>query len=47
VPIVELAENHGIGQITLPAPGAWTFTCTLRVSEVDEDTVTTTLSIVA
>jgi copper transport protein len=45
VPIVELAENHGLGQVTLPAPGAWTFTFTIRLSELDEDSVTTSISI--
>jgi copper transport protein len=45
VTTLSLAEDHAIGQVTLPAAGVWTFAFTLRTSAVDEDTVTTTFTI--
>jgi copper transport protein len=46
VPVLGLAEDHGIGDVTLPAAGLWTFKFTLRTSDLDEDTVTTNFTIV-
>jgi copper transport protein len=46
VTTLSLAPDHAIGQVTLPAAGTWTFSFTLRTSELDEDTVTTTFTIV-
>jgi copper transport protein len=38
--IVPITPDHATGQIDLPAAGAWTFTFTLRMSEIDQRTVT-------
>jgi copper transport protein len=45
VATLQLAEDHAIGEISLPDPGTWTFSFTLRTSAIDEDTVTTTFTI--
>ena len=39
--ILRITPDHAIGTINLPAEGSWTFTFTLRVSEIDQSTVTT------
>ena len=39
--VLAVQPDHAIGQIGIPAAGTWTFTFTLRTTEVDESTVTT------
>jgi copper transport protein len=43
--LTPVTDSHEIGQITLPVPGQWTFTFTLRTTEIDEATVTTTVKV--
>ena len=38
--MLEITPDHATGQLSLPAPGSWTFTFTLRMTEVDQGTVT-------
>ncbi len=45
VPVLNAGAGHGIGQISLPTAGAWAFTFTLRTSEIDEDSVSTSFTI--
>ncbi|MGH3738335.1 MAG: hypothetical protein ACRDT6_22420 [Micromonosporaceae bacterium] len=39
------AGGQATGEVTLPASGRWRFTFTLRTSEIDQDTVRTTVSV--
>jgi copper transport protein len=45
VDLLPVPPDHAIGQVTLPDGGAWTFTFTLRTTEIDQATVTTTFDI--
>jgi copper transport protein len=45
VPVLAITESHATGTVTLPSPGAWRFSFTLRVSDFDEATVTTTVPV--
>jgi copper transport protein len=45
VPLLKIDSNHAIGEVSLPTPGAWEFRFTLRISEVDQATVATTVQI--
>jgi copper transport protein len=38
--ILPVIPSHSIGQISLPVAGTWTFSFTLRTSEIDQSTVT-------
>jgi len=38
--IVPITLDHATGEIALPSPGTWTFAFTLRMSEIDQRTVT-------
>jgi copper transport protein len=40
-----ITDSHEIGQVTLPAAGEWTFSFTLRTTEIDEATVTTQVKV--
>ncbi len=40
-----ITPDHAIGQIGLPTAGTWTFSFTLRTSEIDQSTVTTDIMI--
>jgi copper transport protein len=42
VSVLPVTPDHAIGQVTLPQAGTWTFSFTLRTSDIDESTVTTT-----
>jgi copper transport protein len=39
VSVLPLTESHATGTVTLPAPGTWQFSFTLRISDFDEATV--------
>jgi copper transport protein len=41
--VLPLTPNHAIGQIGIPRAGSWTFTFTLRTTEIDQSTVTARL----
>jgi copper transport protein len=43
--LLGLYDDHASGQVTLPAPGKWTFTFTLRTTDIDQATVTTEVDI--
>ena len=45
VPLLKINDNHTIGEITLPNAGSWEFRFTLRISEIDQATVSTTVPI--
>jgi copper transport protein len=45
VDLLRIPPDHAIGQVTVPDGGAWTFTFTLRTTEIDQATVTTTFDI--
>jgi copper transport protein len=39
VPILPITTNHATGDTQLPLAGNWTFTFTIRVSDIDQTTV--------
>jgi copper transport protein len=43
--LTPITDSHDVGQITLPVAGSWTFSFTLRTTEIDEATVTTTVKV--
>jgi copper transport protein len=43
--MLPLTDSHATGQIALPTAGSWQFSFTLRTSEIDEATVSTTVKI--
>jgi copper transport protein len=45
VPTLKITENHVTGSISLPSAGEWQFRFTLRTTEIDQDTVTATVTI--
>jgi copper transport protein len=38
--VIKITPDHATGQISLPAGGSWTLTFTLRMTEIDQSTVT-------
>jgi hypothetical protein len=38
-PVLQITDNHAIGQISLPAPGQWQFRFTLRTAGLHQDSV--------
>jgi copper transport protein len=45
VPVLALTPSHATGTVSLPAPGQWQFSFTLRTTDFDEATVTTVVTI--
>ena len=45
VAVLQITDNHAVGQISLPAPGRWQFQFTLRTSEIHQDSVNAEVSI--
>lgn len=43
VTILPVTPDHAIGQVGLPVAGTWTFTFTVRTSEIDQSSVATTI----
>jgi copper transport protein len=43
--VLRVTPDHATGTINLPVAGTWTFSFTLRVSEIDQSTVTTTFEV--
>ncbi len=43
--LLPLTDSHAVAQATLPVNGTWTFTFTLRTTDIDEATVSTTVPI--
>ncbi|WP_250008090.1 copper resistance protein CopC [Actinoplanes sp. M2I2] len=44
-PVASILENQGLGNLTFPFPGEWQLSMTLRTSEIDQATVTTTIPV--
>jgi copper transport protein len=45
IPLLRITDFHAIGDIALPQAGLWTFKFTARTSDIDEQTLTTTVQI--
>ncbi|MEN3305991.1 MAG: copper transport protein [Micromonosporaceae bacterium] len=45
ISLLPLTDSHATGQIALPTAGSWQFSFTLRTSDIDEATVSTTVKI--
>lgn len=45
IPLLRITDFHAIGDIALPAAGEWSFKFTARTSEIDQSTVTMTMTI--
>lgn len=45
VALLPLTDNHATGEISLPSPGSWQFSFTIRISDIDQATVTSTVPI--
>ncbi len=44
-PVSSILENQGLGNLTFPFPGEWQLSMTLRTTEIDQATVTTTIPV--
>jgi copper transport protein len=44
VNVLAITPDHAIGLVALPALGNWVFRFTLRTTDIDESTVTTTFT---
>ncbi|MCY1141155.1 copper resistance protein CopC [Actinoplanes sp. Pm04-4] len=44
-PVASILENQGLGNLTFPFPGEWQLSMTLRTTEIDQATVTTTIPV--
>lgn len=45
IPLLPLRDNHATGEISLPSAGEWEFRFTIRISDIDQATVSTTVTI--
>jgi copper transport protein len=45
IPLLPLTDNHATGEISLPTPGDWQLSFTVRISDIDQATVTATVPI--
>ncbi len=45
VPVLKITDNHVTGSANIPAAGDWVFKFTLRTTEIDQDSATTTIKI--
>jgi copper transport protein len=45
IPLLKLTDNHSTGQVSLPSAGDWQFRFTLRLTEIDQATVTVTVPV--
>ncbi|MFY1655046.1 copper resistance CopC/CopD family protein [Solwaraspora sp. WMMB762] len=45
IPLLPLTDNHATGEISLPAAGDWELRITVRISDIDQATVSTTVEI--
>jgi copper transport protein len=43
--VLSIQPEHAVGQITIPSGGNWTFSFTLRTTDIDQSTVTTQFEI--
>ncbi|MEN3611562.1 copper resistance protein CopC [Plantactinospora sp. ZYX-F-223] len=45
IPLLPLTDNHATGEISLPTAGNWQLSFTVRISDIDQATVTSTVPI--
>jgi len=45
IPLLRITDFHAVGDIALPAAGEWTFKVTARTSDIDQSTLSTTVTI--
>ncbi|MFY1631852.1 copper resistance CopC/CopD family protein [Solwaraspora sp. WMMB335] len=45
VPLAGIEPNHALGSVAFPVPGEWQLRFTLRVSDIDQATVVTTVTV--
>jgi copper transport protein len=45
MPLLPLTDNHASGEINLPAAGQWEMRFTVRISDIDQATVTATVPV--
>lgn len=43
--LLPITDNHATGQIDLPSPGVWELSITVRVSDIDQETLTQNIAI--
>jgi copper transport protein len=44
-PVLPIGDNHAIGAVNFPVRGSWQLRFTLRISEIDQATVTATIPV--
>ncbi|MFC6017833.1 copper resistance CopC/CopD family protein [Plantactinospora solaniradicis] len=45
IPLLPLTDSHATGEISLPSPGNWLFSFTVRITDIDQATVSSTVPI--
>jgi copper transport protein len=45
IPLLPLTDSHATGEISLPSPGNWLLSFTVRLTDIDQATVTSTVPI--
>jgi copper transport protein len=45
IPLLPFTDNHAAGEINLPAAGQWELRFTVRISDIDQATVTATVPV--
>ncbi|MGK5681131.1 copper resistance CopC/CopD family protein [Actinoplanes sp. URMC 104] len=45
IPLLRITDFHAVGDIALPAAGEWTFKITARTSDIDQSTLSTTVTV--
>jgi copper transport protein len=45
IPLLRITDFHAVGDIALPSAGEWTFKFTVRTSDIDQTTLTTTATV--
>nr|WP_308129596.1 copper resistance protein CopC [Actinoplanes polyasparticus] len=45
IPLLRITDFHAIGDVALPVAGEWTVKVTVRVSDIDQSTLTTTVQV--
>ena len=45
IPLLALSDNHATGLVSLPAPGGWQLSLTVRTSAIDQATVSVTVPV--
>jgi copper transport protein len=45
IPLLAVTDNHAVGLVSLPAPGGWQLSFTVRTSAIDQATVSVTVPV--